>query len=142
MGDRNTSLVDTEIVRELAPKAARELYRRLADSGVILPELRNDLSLGGFAFPLCADFRGLDDLECWGASERVIDAYSPEFTRITAIEIAVTDCAWEIGSDGQPELTVRFDNRGLFMNFEGGFSVNCPICSGAVELGGDGSEGL
>ncbi|WP_081068339.1 hypothetical protein [Burkholderia stagnalis] len=142
MGDRNTSLVDTEIARELAPKAARELYRRLVDSGVILPELRNDLSLGGFAFPLCADFRGLDDLEGWGAPERVIDAYSPEFTRITAIEITVTGCAWEIGSDGQPELTVRSDHRGLFMNFEGGFSVNCPICSGAVELGGDGSEGL
>ncbi|WP_143135198.1 hypothetical protein [Burkholderia ubonensis] len=84
----------------------------------------------------------MDDLEGWGAPERVIDAYSPEFARITAIEIAVTGCAWEIGSDGQPELTVRSDNRGLFMNFEGGFSVNCPSCSGGVELGGDGSEGL
>jgi hypothetical protein len=142
MGDRNTSLVDTEISREVAPKLAHELYERLLDSGVILPELRDDLSLGGFAFPLRDDFRGLDDLEGWGSPERAIDSHSPESTRITAIEIGVTGHRWHIGSNGRPELTAQSGNYGLFMNFEGGFTVNCPSCRFAVELGADGSDGL
>ncbi|WP_157661184.1 hypothetical protein [Burkholderia ubonensis] len=57
VGDRNTSLVDTVVVsREVAPKSALEFYERLVDSGVILPGLRDDLALGGFAFPLRDDF--------------------------------------------------------------------------------------
>ncbi|RQS03209.1 hypothetical protein DIE07_32250 [Burkholderia sp. Bp9002] len=142
MGDRNTSLVDTEISRASAPKGARELYERLVESGVILPELRDDLSLGGFAFPLRDDFRGLDDLEGWGSPERAIDSHSSEFTRITAIQIDVTGYRWQIGSTGRPELMAPSDNNGLFMNFEGGFRVNCPSRSAAVEIGADGSEGL
>jgi len=142
MGDRNTSLVNTEVSCGAAPKVARELYERLVDSGVILPELREDLSLGGFAFPLRDDFRGLDDLEGWGSPERVTDSYSPEFTRIKAIEISVTGYGWQIGSNDRPELIARSDSYGLFMNFDGGFRVNCPSCRVAVELGADGSEAL
>lgn len=142
MGDRNTSLVDTEVSREIAPKVARELYERFIDSGVILPELRDDLSLGGLAFPLRDDFRGLDDLEGWGSPERLIDSHSPRSTRITAIEIGVTGYGWQIGSNGRPELIARSGHYGLFMNFEGGFRVNCTSCRVGVELGADGSEGL
>ncbi|WP_313624326.1 hypothetical protein [Achromobacter sp.] len=142
MGDRNTSLVDTETSREVAPKLALALYERLVDGGVIRPELRDDLSLGGLAFPLRDDFRGLDDLEGWGYPERTIDEHSPEFTRITALEIVVTGYRWQVGSTGRPELTAQSDTNGLFMNFDGGFSVNCPSCKLAVELGADGSQDL
>ncbi|WP_313459147.1 hypothetical protein [Achromobacter sp.] len=142
MGDRNTSLVNTEISRAVAPKAALELYERLLDSGVILPELRDDLSLGGFAFPLRDDFRGLDDLEDWRSPEQAMDSHSPGHTCITAIEIGVTGYRWHIGLTGRPELTVQPGNNGLYMNFDGGFSVNCPFCRSAVKLGADGSEGL
>lgn len=142
MGDRNTSLVNTEISRAVAPKAALELYERLLDSGVILPELRDELSLGGFAFPLRDDFRGLDDLEDWRSPEQAMDSHSPGHTCITAIEIGVTGYLWHIGLTGRPELTVQPGNNGLYMNFDGGFSVNCPFCRSAVKLGADGSEGL
>ncbi|WP_233831983.1 hypothetical protein [Paraburkholderia sp. ZP32-5] len=142
MGDYNTSLVDTDVSREDAPKSALKLYERLVDGGVIRPELRDDLSLRGFAFPLRDDFRGLDDLEGWGSPERKVNSHSPEFTRIKAIEIDVTGHAWQIGADGRPELIAHSRNYGLFMNFEGGFRVNCPSCNVAVEIGAEGSEGL
>lgn len=142
MGDHNTSLVDTTISRVAAPVAARELYKRLVNGGVILPELRDGLSSGGLAFALRGDFRGLDDLEGWGSPERVTDSYSPEFTRITSVQIEVTGHKWQVGSNGLPELTAGPDSYGLFMNFEGGFTVNCPSCRTAVEPGSAESEGL
>lgn len=142
MGDVSTSLVDTAIAREAAPRAARELYERLVDSGVIVAELRDGLALGELAFPLRADFRGLDDLEGWGSPERKVDAHSPGSTRITGIEIVVTGHVWQIDAKSRPELAARSRSYGLFMNFDGGFSVNCPSCGGAVELGAEGSEAL
>lgn len=142
MGNRNTSLVDTDISRALAPKVAHRLYERLVAGGVIFPELRDDLSLTGAAFALRDDFRGLDDLEGCGSPQRPVDSTNPKCTRITAIDISVTGHGWRTDSNGRPELVVHSNNNGLFMNFDGGFSVNCPSCGSAVELGTDGSEGL
>jgi len=142
MSTTNTSLVDTETSREVAPKFARDLYERLLDSGIILPELRDDVSLGGLAFPLRDDFRGLDDLEGWNSPNRTIDDRSRGFPPITGIEIGVTGYAWQVGPNGRPELTAQSGNNGLYMNFDSGFSVNCPSCNFAIQLGADGSEGL
>ncbi|MBR8087150.1 hypothetical protein KDX23_31020 [Burkholderia vietnamiensis] len=142
MGDATTALIDTKISRASAPNAACALYARLVEGGVIVPELRSGLSLGAHAFPLRADFRGLDDLEGWGSPERKVDAYSPVVTRITAIQIDVTGHGWQTGATGRPELVASADNHGLFMNYDGGFSVNCPSCRTAIELGADGSDEL
>lgn len=142
MGNRNTSLVDTDISRVLAPKGAHGLYERLVAGGVIFPELRDDLPLTGAAFALRDDFRCLDDLEGPGLSQRPSDSMKPKRTRVTAIDISVTGYGWRTGPNGRPELVVHSNNNGLFMNFDGGFTVNCPSCRSAVELGTDGSEGL
>jgi hypothetical protein len=154
MGDVNTSLVDTTISREAAPKAAREVYDRLVQHGVIVPRLESGdglpYCLAECAFPVRDDYRGFDDLEGWGAPKREVDTAAPLHANVTAIEIEVTGYRWLVGANGAPELLpspflgpgLSPGDYGLFMNFEGGFSVNCPHCAMAIELGGEGRDDL
>jgi hypothetical protein len=61
MGDSNTSLVNTRIALADAPEAARNLYRRLADSGAIEAQLRDDVPFSlGLIFPVRKGFAGFD----------------------------------------------------------------------------------
>ena len=134
MGDANSSLVDTRIARTEAPAAAKQLYRRLLHDGVILPQLRNDIPhCLGRAFPVRDDHSGFAALFGWNVDHRPLP-----HERITGIKIEVTDWYWYTEPNEEPQLLPAPPaerHYGLFLNYDGGFNVNCPHCARAIERG-------
>ncbi|WP_322052942.1 hypothetical protein [Paraburkholderia bannensis] len=148
MGDHCTFLVNTRISRAEAPEAALGIYRQLVQGGVIVPGLKENISIADQPFAIRQDYKGFDDLYRW--SDEQSRRTWPDLVfhhGVNAIEIDVTGYVWHAGLNGEPDLRPVADGEylgGLFFEMEGGFSLNCPCCGDMVSLGqgGDQDEAL
>lgn len=127
MGDYCTFLVDTFISQSNAIRTAPDILSKLINDRIINAESCMTICSDSI-FPFHPEFR----------QPRQDDVASSPFNQslYSGMTISVRGYGWDVDSQGNYYLTAsEKSTNGLFMNYDGGFNIQCPHCHNKSSFG-------